>query len=270
MVVRRGSQLAVLLALVALLASCVTASLGARADEARAVVSDLARTIGVERHDDIDGFARSSVDFIDSLEGDSVALVGIFAMEQENPDDPFGVLVFHVRYEAAQVGKHYVDAFDECYEAEFGAFGATDYWVFHSDVDPGEVPCPDNPIPVTPLVDDSTVFIVAPNAEAMAIQILSELTDESRANADELAHHIEGLLEQPSGPFQQLALPAVVVEDRGIGVAMGSTPQDCVLVARIDGEVFRVRPAPIQLEQGELGCRPETAITDPDQLRSPH
>jgi hypothetical protein len=43
-----------------------------------------------------------------------------------------------------------------------------------------------------------------------------------------------------------------------------------VLVKSENGAVEDVYPAPISLQPGELGCTPETALADPDQLRSPH
>jgi hypothetical protein len=60
-----------------------------------------------------------------------------------------------------------------------------------------------------------------------------------------------------------------VVDDTRVGVAMG-VADDCVLVKSEGDSVEDVYPPPVLLQPGELGCAPGTALTDPEQLRSPH
>ncbi|MEV8254520.1 hypothetical protein AB0O95_11230 [Rhodoglobus sp. NPDC076762] len=270
MTLRSLAKLGLVVVVGVLLAACTTAPAGFHRTQAREAISDLVATVGTERHDDIDGVARSAVAVIDSMVGDSLTLVGIFATEPQNDEEPFGVLIFRVQYSPVQVGKNYIDAFDACYEAEFNRFGATDYWVLHAENEPTEVRCPENPVAVTPLADASPVSVVASNAEEAAVEVLMELDDQALNDADLIGQRIQARLDAPSGPLEELALPSVVITERGVGVALGTTPRECVLVSLIDGEAVRVRPAPILLEKGELGCRAETAIADPARLGYPH
>ncbi|MFC5930380.1 hypothetical protein D6T64_18445 [Cryobacterium melibiosiphilum] len=132
-----------------------------------------------------------------------------------------------------------------------------------------EQSCPEGVAPVVPPIDTSIQSVVATNAEAAAMEVLGDETSVGQ-DAAEITARIMALLEVPSGEYEELARPTVLVVDGNVGVAMGRSSEDCVLVARVDGMVSRVMPAPILLEPGELGCQPGTALADPAQLRSPH
>ncbi|TFB71283.1 hypothetical protein E3O06_13075 [Cryobacterium glaciale] len=160
--------------------------------------------------------------------------------------------------------------FDACFEVEFDYYGVSDERIWESSDYLREESCSTSVAPVTPSVDTSIHYVVADNAEAAATEVLSDETSPSEPVGSDITARILALLDAPVGEFQQVAPPTVIVDKANVGVAMGYTPDDCVLVSRIDGVVSRVMPAPILLEPGELGCHPGTALQDPAQLRSPH
>lgn len=252
------------------LAGCAGASATSRSTLAREVLGDVVRTVAGDRHNDINGFARSVVDLMsnDMETPATVSLVGIEEREAARTGDPFGTLTFRVQVPDT----HTAEPFDGCYEIEFDRYGATDNRVWEGADYLREQSCPENVAPVVPPVDTSISYVVAANAEEAAVRVLSEATPaaESVGDGDYIASRILALLDVPTGEYEELAPPAVIVVSDRIGVAMGATPGDCVLVARVDGVVSRVRPASIRLEPGELGCRPETALMDPAELGPPH
>jgi hypothetical protein len=222
-------------------------------------VADLARDISATRPDDIDGWARAAVaSATGASAGDSadIELIGIDAQQSIDPNDPFGRLGFRVPVP----------------ELEFDFYGKVGAWETADGVD--AIDCPDDAAIVTPPVDDSTVEVVSANAREVATAVLRERSQTGLpAEPDLIVAAISAQLADPTAQFEVAAQPRVVVEagsdgDR-VGVAFGSA-SDCVLVKSETGRVEDVYPAPMTLQPSSPGCTPETALTDPDQLRSPH
>jgi hypothetical protein len=234
-------------------------------------VADLARDIGDTRADDIDGWARAAVDGASAGDSADIELIGIDAQQSVDLTEPFGHLDFRVpvpELEDASTGAP--GAY--CFQVEFNYYGKVGTWDTSDGVE--EIDCSQDAAIVTPPVDDSSVAVVSANARQVASAVLLERAQTGTpASADAIIAAISAQLTDPTGPFEVAAQPEVLVEagsagDR-VGVAFGSGA-DCVLVMSENGTVQDVYPAPVVLQPGELGCTPETALTDPDQLRSPH
>jgi hypothetical protein len=136
------------------------------------------------------------------------------------------------------------------------------------------IDCPQDAAIVTPLVHGSTREVVSANAREVTAAVLLERSQTGMpATANTIIAVITAQLTSPTGALEIAAEPRVIVEDGSVGdrvgVALGSAA-DCVLVKSENGTVEDLYPAPIRLQPGELGCTPETALIDPDQLRSPH
>lgn len=272
MIGSRWPQTVLLLALTAFLAGCSSVLSSPQSAHARHIVGDVVKSASSDRHDDINGFARSTVAKIsgDGAVRDVVSLVGIEELEPSALGDPLGVLTFRVQLAATQNGFGSEAAFDACFGIEFNYYGVTDDRIWEGVNYLRESACPVDVGPVVPPIDTSVVYVVAANAEDVAMRVLSEVTSVTELDGSDIEARILALLDVPSGEFEELTPPSVVVVDGKVGVAMGNTAHNCVLVALVGGVVSRVMPAPVRLEPGELGCRPETALMDPKYLGSPH
>lgn len=272
MVDLRRLRAALVLLLIASVAGCAAVVSSAHSPSARQILEGVVRSIAGDRHPDIDGFARSAVSAIeeDAAARDVVSLVGIDEREPTKPGAPFGALTFRVQLAAGSYGLTADESFEACYEVEFDQYGVVDKRVWEGVDYLREQGCPVGATPVVPPMDTSIKYVVAANAEEAATRVLSEVTSDANLDSNDITAKILALLDVPDGKYEQLAPPTVVVVDGNVGVAMGYRARECVLVARVDDVVSRVRPAPIKLEPGELGCRPETALMDPAQLAPPH
>lgn len=266
----RGAQAVCLLVATVLLAGCAPRVESAQGSQARQIVGEVARSASGDRPDDINSIARSAAA---AIEGDGskrgrVDLVGIEESEPASLGEPFGTLTFRVQLPADDTGFAPAGPFGACFTVEFDYYGVSDDRIRENSRYLREQSCPADVAPIVPPIDTSIRSVVAANAEAAATEVLADQSSVGE-EADVITARILALLELPTGTFEQLAQPTVLVNDGDVGVAMGSA-DDCVLVARVDGVVSRVMPAPILLQPGELGCQPGTALADPAQLRSPH
>ncbi len=131
-----------------------------------------------------------------------------------------------------------------------------------ADAAPVTLP-PDDTPPVTPPPSGDPV--AAPEARDAAHEVLVTLPAGDAPDADDVAARINEAL-PAAHDGRPVAQATVFVDDADVGVAMGDA-DDCVLVARIGGEVRDVYPPPVYLQPGELGCTGSTALSD---LRPPH
>jgi len=237
-------------------------------------VADLARDISATRPDDIDGWARAAVAGATGASAEDstdIELIGIDAQQSIDPNAPFGRLGFRVPAPKLENASTEVPgAF--CFRVEFNYYGKVGVWETSDGVD--AIDCPDDAAIITPPVDDSAVEVVSDNAREVTAAVLRERSQTGLpAEPDLIVAAISAQLTDPTGLLEAAAQPRVIVEAGGagdrVGVAFGSA-SDCVLVKSENGTVEDVYPAPMTLQPGELGCTPETALTDPDQLRSPH
>jgi hypothetical protein len=262
---------------------------GRAAVVARDRVADLARSIGDEKPDDVFGYARAAVREVSPETGgesSGIDLIGIDELQSERFGEPIGRLEFRVT-DAFAAGSGGVGAPDDadtsatefCFRVTFDHYGKVGDWSTSDGVDAFD--CPADAAPVTPPVDTTLRAVVAVNAREAAREVLSErAATGSPQDSAGIAAAILARLEPPAGEYEVLAEPVVVVEsgasgtavgpagDR-VGVAMGRA-ESCVLMKLDDGIVADVRPPAVLLQPGELGCTPETALADPEQLRSPH
>ena len=270
MVGQRGAQAFCVLVVTGLLAGCAPGAASAQGSRASQMVGEVVTSVSGDRSRDINGFARSAAASIDG-DGSVRGRVDLVAIEESEPaslGDPFGTLTFRVQLPEDDSGYTLERAFDACFTVEFDYYGVSDERIWESSSYLREQACPADVAVLVPPIDTSIRYVVAANAEAAAMGVLS---DETAAveDADGITARILALLEVSAGGYEQVAPPTVIVDDGDVGVAMGAA-DDCVLVSRVDGVVSRVMPAPILLQPGELGCQPGTALIDPAQLRSPH
>ena len=233
-------------------------------------VADLARDIGGERPDDIDGWARAAVAQATSDSAD-IELVGVDTRQSTDLSEPFGSLDFRVFVPGLKNASTDPPG-PFCFRIEFDYYGKVGTWESSDGIDP--IGCPPDAAIVTPRVDDSIVPVVSDTAREVASAVLlARVQTGAPATVEAIIGAISAQLPTPTGEFEVAAPPRVVVQvssagDR-VGVAFGSA-EDCVLIKSENGTVDDVYPPPVTLQPGELGCTPETALTDPDQLRSPH
>ena len=233
-------------------------------------VADLARNIGTERPSDINGWARAVLAQTNDDNVD-IELIGIDARQSTDLSKPFGTLDFRIPEPSLQVMASGATGPD-CFRVQFDYYGKVGTWETSDGVDP--IDCPPSAAIVRPPIDDSIFPVVSENAREVTAVVLRERAQTgSPTTVDEIIATISAQLQVPTGEFEVAAPPRVIVQassagDR-VGIAFGSA-DDCVLVKSENGTISDVYPPPITLQPGELGCTPETALTDPDQLRSPH
>lgn len=251
----------------------------AQLESARERVADLARAIGGDRPNDIQGYARAAVAEV-SVNADGIELIGI---DEQQPIDegqsldvskPFGSLDLRVPADAphAASGAQGGDALTPqafCFRVVFDYYGKVGEWATTDGVE--SIDCPADAVAVTPEPDETVKYLVAVNARASAREVLLAAIESGRLPSEsDVVTEISDLLEQPESESERAALPRVLIDDsERIGVAMGDA-HNCVLLKTEKGRVLDVRPAPELLQSGELGCSPSTALADPESLRSPH
>jgi len=237
---------------------------------AREQVAELARDISAVRPVDIDGWARAAVSANHNANA-NIELIGIDAAQKTDLSKPFGRLDFRVPVPALE-NESTGDPGEYCFSVEFDYYGKVGTWDSSDGVDP--IDCPTDAAVVEPPVDESAVAVVSANAREVTKEVLLERLETGRpATEDGIVTAISEQLASAAGEFEVVARPRVYFEtssagDR-IGVAFGYA-DDCVLVKSENGAVEDVYPAPVTLQPGELGCTPQTAVADPDQLSSPH
>jgi len=145
---------------------------------------------------------------------------------------------------------------DFCVRLRFDRWGVVDGGI-------EETSCPDPLVEVEPPADERPVIPDA--AEAVAIEVLTGAGD---ASAAELAASVTARLE---GETDGRALAEVDVQRDGdrIGLSMRDA-DDCLLVRSADGVVERLHVSDVLLQDGELGCRAETAMMADDEFPTTH
>ncbi|WP_440709043.1 hypothetical protein [Herbiconiux sp. YIM B11900] len=248
-------------------------AVAAQREAARERVADLARAIGGERPHDIQGYARAAVAEV-SVDADTIELIGIDEQQSLDVAEPFGSLELRVPAGAAEAASgtpgdsaELPDAY--CFRVVFDYYGKVGEWATTDGVE--SIDCPADAVPVTPEPDETITYVVAVNARESAREVLLAAIQSGRLPSEsDVVAEIGQLLEQPEDEFERAAPPRVLIDDaERIGVAMGDA-DDCVLVKSENGRVLDVRPAPVLLQPGELGCSPSTALADPESLRPPH
>lgn len=281
---RRGAAVLLAAAVLAGSSGCVGGTAGtgggdaapavtAEQDSARERVADLARAIGGERPSDIQGYARAAVAEV-SVNADAIELIGIDDQQSLDVSKPFGSLDLRVPVDAQDAASGAQGETTEqpaayCFRVVFDYYGKVGEWATTDGVE--SIDCPPGAAPVTPEPDTSIRYVLAVNARESAREVLLAAIQSGRLPSEsDVVAEISGLLEQPESELERAAPPQVLIDDaERIGVAMGDA-DGCVLVKSENGRVLDVRPAPVLLQPGELGCSPSTALADPETLRPPH
>lgn len=247
------------------LTGCSGSSVDTRAEQtAQEQVIGLLNTVAMNsRRDEIEDFARAA-------EGRATTVVAVEPAEAEEYTDVFGWLTFRVllddpRY--TETGGFLPapewDPGPYCFRVAFDSYGK------HGEFGTADgvrlVECPAGSAPVDLLADEVTA--VAANAREAAHEVLDGLPATGLPAEDDIAAHVGALLDPPDAENVTLAAPSAAVDGSDVGIAMGG-PDDCVLVARVDGEVIDVYAPRVYLQPGELGCGPWTALAE--DLRPPH
>lgn len=202
--------------------------------------------------------------FAEAAQAHGATLVG-YVDDPDPEDDVLGTLAFRVvlpeREDDAWAPAQPDRAEPHCFEVTLDRWGAVGRWDTTDAV--RMVRCPADAAVVTPPPDERPV--AAPGAREAAHEVLAGLPEDP-PGADAVAAAVTRLLGPPAGSRPHARVTAWV-DGRDVGVATGDA-DDCVLVARIDGEVVDVYPPDVYLQPGELGCTAATALTE--DLRPPH
>lgn len=235
----------------ALLGGCGASAGGDDGDEqARAELVQFLRKTAVNSHTtDVNDVARAAV----GLGGPRV--IGIDpAAEPSN--ESIGTLTFAVWVTVMPYTGTAPDPEPRCIEVEFDPWGKVGE--FGTDDGLTDVDCPDDLTEVTPPPSDDPA--IAPNADEAIRQVLEALPADG-VDADEVVAQVTALLEEPEDG-RPLAEVQVLVDGTDVAVATGG-PDGCSMLVRVDTGVFDVHVSPVQLEVGESGCDPWTALDPP-------
>ncbi|GAA3810626.1 hypothetical protein CSO01_21010 [Cellulomonas soli] len=241
------------------LAGCAAGAGAGDADgavEARTELVDFLQKTAMSAHTtDVNDVARAAV----GLQGPR--LIGIDPAESPS-DSSIGTLTFVVWVAAPPYTGTDLDADPDpdpvprCVEVEFDPWGKVGE--FGTDDGLTSVECPADLTEVAP--PPSGEPAAAPNAEEAIRQVLEALPADD-ADADAIAQQITALLEEPEDG-RPLAEVQVEVDGTSVGVATGG-PDDCVMLVRGAAGVSYVHVSPVQLQPGESGCNPWTALDPP-------
>lgn len=232
-------------------------------DEIGAIVQDIA---GI-RSQDIQEYARAFVERTAARSyGQPIELIGITPEQADDLLDPIGELRLSYQpwFDPEYTSEEELPP--RCFAVTFDNYGPVGEWSGYAFV--RGIGCPADAAVVTPEPDTRPILVVPDDARDVAVAVLTELAGSTPA-ADDVAAAIASRMTVPSGDREVLAEVRVVVDGESIGVAMGDASR-CMMAARVDAAVFDVHLTEPQLQPGELGCRPETPLLDPDQLRAPH
>ncbi|WP_448631046.1 hypothetical protein [Cellulomonas soli] len=254
---RSGRFAAATAAALVLLGGCAAQPAAGDADARAQLVEFLSTTAMNSYTRDINDVARAAVGW------NGPALIAIDPAASPS-DSSIGSLTFVVWVtlppDAGQSQELYPESDPEpvprCLEVEFDPWGTAGE--FGTDEGVTSVDCPEDLTAVVPPTSGDPV--AAPNADEAIRQVLEALPT-GTVDADEITQQITALLEQPEGG-RPLAEVRVEVDGNRVGVATGG-PDDCVMLARGAAGVVDIHVSPVQLQPGEVGCTPWTALDPP-------
>lgn len=230
---------------------------------ARGQAADAARALyGQGTYTTIEDFARLADE--QQARTFAVQVIGYEAYADAREGEPVGLLQFQAIVPSTWLGE---DDYAACFWSEFDSRGVV--------AGPGngdraiarDLDCPPDARSIDPPVDTSPVYVVPEGTEALVVEVLEAAPVDPSAEA--IVAEVSERMPRPTGEFEVAFDPTAVVVDGDIGFAMGSGP-DCLLVKRTaDDGVLVVHAPSILLEPGELGCRPDTALLPPENLRPP-
>jgi hypothetical protein len=180
--------------------------------------------------------------------------------------DPLARLVFRVDIEGSRSGLSSSSPMSACYEARFNFYGVIGK-PHRIDCRPGATAIVPDPLPVKPRA------VIPHEFDSELLDLLAALP--ALPNAGDVRASVSGRLPElgfdPNSGLGNLP-PTVDAAVRGadVGVSLWAPDdRDCLLGARIDGNVMVGRPSRVQMQPGELACDPQTALHFND-IRPPH
>lgn len=245
---RDGAGLAVL----AVLAGCSTAPGTAETDRIATVVAD---AISSPRQDTADGFVRAAL--ATRAGADSrLIVVEVEELHADELVDPLARLIFQVHLDASGTGLSSSDPVTACYEAQFSYYGVIG--------SPHRINCPAAATAIVPAPLAPRPHVVIPAGfDTTLAELLAVVS--AKPEAAEVISLVTGGLPapgvDPNSGLQDLS-PTVeaAVNGADIGVSLRERDRQCLLGARIGGQVTVWRPTRVQMEPGELSCDPQTAL----------
>jgi len=246
------------LALIALIGSCSTAPGSAETDRVATTVS---AAMGYPRKHSAGELVRAA-----ATKDSRLTVVEAQELTAKTTVDPLARLVMRVHIEGSRSGLSSSEPISACYEARFNFFGAIGK--------PHRIDCPlgaraivPDPLPAKPRAVIPEGFGSALRDLLVALPALPDAGDvKVRVSGGSPAPGVD-----PNSGLGNLA-PTVeaAVSGADVGVSVWALDdRDCLLGARIDGNVMVGRPSRVQMQPGELSCDPQTALHFTD-IRPPH
>lgn len=234
-----------LLVLTALLGTAACALAPPGSGETDRVASTVAHAISWPRQESADGLLRAAVATAAGQDGRLAVLVAE-PLEAPDLEDPLAHLVLRVHLEGTQSGWTTTDPVTACYDADFTWYGIVG--------EPSRTRCPDlEPLVPAPLAPQPTRVLPAGAADVVARALrVPDLDGVRRAIVDGLP--------PAAGPDELPPTLLLLAQGEDVGVSLSGDGDRCVLGSRIDGRTRVWRPAPEQLQPGELTCAPDTAL----------
>jgi len=252
----------------AVLASCATTPGNAAPAPGNAetdrIVATVARAIGSPRQDSATGLVRAAL--ATRAGGSQLTVVVAEELHAEQLVDPLARLVFRVHLEASGTGFSVKEPITACSEARFNFYGVIGR--------PRRVGCPVGAAAIVPAPLPPQARAVIPQGFDGTLQQLMAALPASPSAADVNARVTGGLPAAQVDPNTGVRdLPPTVdaaVDGADIGVSVWARyGRECLLGARIRGEVKVGRPSRVQMEPSELSCDPQTAL-HLSSLKQPH
>jgi hypothetical protein len=251
------------LTLTAVLASCAASSPGTA--ETDRIATTVAAAISGQRQASADGLVRAA---LATQAGTDTRLVVVEAQDLHADElvDPRARLVFRVHLDASGSGLSASEPVTACYQARFNFYGVVGR--------PRRIDCPAGAEPIVPPPLAPVARVTLPSGfEGTLTETLAGLP--AGPSAEEVVAAVASALPAPGAdPNTGLTNLAPMVDATVVGSDVGvslwaAIDRDCLLGARVDGQVSVGSPSRVQMQPGELTCDPQTALHLSD-LTQPH
>jgi len=213
-----------------------------------------------------DGLVRAAVGTSAGTNDGKSVVVEAKDLHADKTGDPFARLVFRFHHEDSQSGFNSTDPITACYEAEFNLHGTFS--------GPTRITCPEGATEIVPTPITPKPKAVTPAGFDTTLQkILAALAPTPTAS-DIKARVTQALPAPALDPRTGLRnLPPTIdtaVNGADVGISLRAfTAEDCLMGARVAGQVKVWQPSRVQMQPGELTCDPQTAL-QLQGIKAPH
>ncbi len=241
------------LALLAVVASCATSPGNAETDR---IADTVARAISSPRQSSANGFVRAAL-ATHAGQDSRLTVVDAEELHATKVADPLARLVFQVDLAASGTGFSSTEPITACYKVLFSYYGVID--------SPQRISCPKGATAVVPAPVPPRAHAVIPQGfDSTLTGLLAALpaTPTTEAVTARVTLGLPAPGVDPSTGLQDL-LPTVesAMQGADLGVSLWAPfNRDCLLGARVGGQVKVGRPSRTRIEPGELSCDPQTAL----------